>query len=138
MKFYTIGYGNRTPQEFVDLLKQKGVKVIVDVRFRPDHARIASYRKAKSPDKGIQKLLATAEIDYFSVVELGNPFMEYADWKERYQEHLEKNGDTLIEPLQSIASPYCLMCAEKSPSKCHRFLIAEYLVNKGYEVEHIE
>jgi uncharacterized protein YeaO (DUF488 family) len=64
--------------------------------------------------------------------------MEYADWRERYQQYLEKDGELLIEPLQSIPSPFCLLCAEKSPVKCHRFLIAQYLVSKGYEVEHIE
>ena len=31
MKFYTIGYGGRMPQEFLDLFKQRGVKVVVDV-----------------------------------------------------------------------------------------------------------
>ena len=138
MKFYTIGYGNRNPQDFVDLLKQKGVKVVVDVRLRPDRASMGLYARAKTQDKGIQKLLATAGIEYISVVKLGNVFMEYDDWRERYQQHLEKDGDILTEPLRSIPGPFCLMCAEKSPSKCHRFLIAEYLVCKGYEVEHIE
>jgi len=138
MKFFTIGYGGRKPQEFLDLLKQKGVKVIVDVRLRPYPAYKGYYAKAKSADKGIQKLLATAGIEYISVVKLGNVFMEYDDWRERYQQHLEKDGDILTEPLRSIPGPFCLMCAEKSPSKCHRFLIAEYLVSKGYEVEHIE
>ena len=126
MKFYTIGYGNRNPQDFVDLLKQKGVKVIVDVRLRPDRARIAPYGKAKSQDKGIHKLLADSNIEYISSVNLGNVFMEYDDWRERYQRYLEKDGDLLTEPLQSIPGPFCLLCAEKSPSKCHRFLIAEY------------
>jgi len=138
MKFYTIGYGNRNPQDFVDLLKQKGVKVVVDVRLRPDRASMGLYARAKTQDKGIQKLLATAGIEYISVVKLGNVFMEYDDWRERYQQHLEKDGDILTEPLRSIPGPFCLMCAEKSPSKRHRFLIAEYLVCKGYEVEHIE
>ena len=40
--------------------------------------------------------------------------------------------------LRRFSTPFCLLCAEKSPAKCHRFLIAEYLVSKGYEVEHIE
>jgi uncharacterized protein (DUF488 family) len=137
MKFYTIGYGNRNPQEFVDLLKKKGVKVVVDVRLRPDRAYTGSYKKAKSQEKGIQKLLATGDIAYISLVDLGNVFMGYDDWRERYQQHLEKGGNHLTEPLQSIPGPFCLMCAEKSPVKCHRSLIAEYLARKGYEVEHI-
>jgi uncharacterized protein (DUF488 family) len=138
MKFYTIGYGSRNPQDFVDLLKKKGVKVVVDVRLRPDRAYIGSYAKAKSQGKGIQKLLATGDIAYISLVDLGNVFMGYDDWRERYQQYLEKEGDHLTEALQSIPGPFCLMCAEKSPAECHRSLIAEYLARKGYEVEHIQ
>jgi len=85
MKVYTIGYGGRKPQEFLDLLKQKDVKVVVDVRLRPDHASMGSYAKAKSLDKGIQKLLATIGIGYISVLELGNVFLECANWRERYR-----------------------------------------------------
>ena len=48
MKFYTIGYGGRKPQEFLDLLKQKGVKVVVDVRLRPDFASMGSFCRIKS------------------------------------------------------------------------------------------
>lgn len=138
MKLYTIGYGGRKPEEFLGLLKRKDVKALVDVRLRPDHASMGSYVRAKSPDKGIQKLLGTVGIEYLSLVELGNVFLEYADWKERYQELLEKAGDLLTWRLVTISSPFCIMCAEKSPAQCHRCLIAEYLVRKGYEVEHIE
>ena len=137
MKLYTIGYGGRKPEEFLDLLKQRDVKTLVDVRLRPDRASMGSYVRAKSQDKGIQRLLGTVGIEYISLVELGNIFLEYADWKERYQELLEKVGKLLTQRLETIPSPFCLMCAEKSPSECHRSLIAEYLVQKGYEVEHI-
>jgi uncharacterized protein (DUF488 family) len=137
MKLYTIGYGGRKPEEFLDLLKQKDVKTLVDVRLRPDHASMGSYIRAKSPDKGIQKLLGTVDIEYISLIELGNVFLEYADWRARYQGLLEKAGDLLSRRLEDVPSPFCLMCAEKSPAECHRSLIAEYLAHKGYEVEHI-
>ena len=138
MKFFTIGYGGRKPQEFLDLLNQRGVKVVIDVRLRPDRASMGSYARAKSQDKGIQKLLTTVGIEYISTVELGNVFMEYVDWRERYRDLLSKSGDLLTQRLENVSTPFCLMCAEKSPAECHRSFIAEYLVSKGYEVQHIE
>ena len=139
MKFFTIGYGGRKPQEFVDLLRQKGIRVIVDVRLRPHRAYRSYYAKAKSQNKGIQNLLAAGGIEYVSAPELGNVFMEYDDWREQYQQRLEKDGDLLTEPLKSIPGPFCLMCAEKRITGCHRLEIADYLVRmKGFEVEHLE
>ena len=79
-----------------------------------------------------------AGIEYISVMELGNVFLEYVNWRERYRDLLAKAGDLLTQRLGNVSSPFCLRCAEKSPAECHRSLIAEYPVSKGHEVEHIE
>jgi uncharacterized protein (DUF488 family) len=138
MKFYTIGYGGRIPKDFSEMLNIKGVKTIVDVRLRPDRASMGVYVMAKSADKGIQKLLAERNIGYISLIELGNIFLFYDDWRERYQELMKRSGDLLIERLNNVPKPLCLMCAEKKVSDCHREQIADYLVQKGWQVEHIE
>ena len=138
VKFYTIGYGGRKPKDFLEILKQKGIKAVVDVRLLPDRAYLVTYAKAKVEDKGIQGLLARAGIEYFSLVELGNKFLGQEDWRERYRELLDRDGALLTEPLFQIPTPFCLMCSEKSSAKCHRREISEYLAKKGHEVEHIE
>ena len=99
---------------------------------------MGAYVKAKSPGKGIVRLLEDANIRYFSFVELGNIFLDCDDWKDRYQKLLEQAGGLLIDRLQQVPALFCLMCAEKQAAQCHRQLIAEYLCQKGYKVEHIE
>ena len=138
MQIYTIGYGGRKPEEFLDLLKAKGVRAVVDVRLRPDRSAMGIYAKAKTGDKGIARLLTSAGIQYFSFVELGNLFQELPDWQERYQRMLDLSGDLLTERLANVPEPFCLMCAEKLVAGCHRRLIAELLAAKGHQVEHIE
>jgi uncharacterized protein (DUF488 family) len=138
MKFFTIGYGGRKPKDFLEALKQRGIKAVVDVRLRPNRASMGTYIKAKIENKGIQRLLAEGGIEYLSLVELGNKFLGQEDWRERYREVLEKDGAQLTEPLFQIPTPFCLMCAERSSAECHRREISGYLAKKGHEVEHIE
>lgn len=142
MKYYTIGYGGRKPDDFIILLKQKAVKTVVDVRLYPSSGSFGIYKKAKDPSKGVQGLLSTAKIEYISMIELGNNFMHYENWRELYQKFIEKVGDMLIErlttALKTYPEPYCLMCCEKKASDCHREIIADQMVKQGHEVEHIE
>jgi uncharacterized protein (DUF488 family) len=137
MRLYTVGYGGRSPDEFIRLLKDNGIAAVVDVRLRPDRSSMGAYVKAKDPDKGIEGLLRRAGIPYFSFVELGNLFLDFDDWQVRYPRLMEKAGDLLTERLLQAPQPFCLMCAEKSADRCHRAIIAEYLTSRGYDVEHI-
>jgi uncharacterized protein (DUF488 family) len=134
---YTIGYGGRSPQEFLKLLVRYGVRAIADVRLRPDRAAMGCYTLAKSADRGIQRLLKTSGIHYFSFVELGNVFLDFEDWRERYTALLERAGDLLTERLINLPRPVCLLCAEKLSADCHRLQIAEWLTNRGHHVKHI-
>jgi len=139
MKFYTIGYGGRAPDEFAGLVFQQGVRSIADVRIHPDRASMGSYVKARTADKGIEKLLSDRGIAYRSILELGNLFRDLDDWRPAYRELFVRAGDLLVGRLEELPVPFCLMCAEKRVADCHRLVIADFLVKtKGWTVDHIE
>ena len=96
------------------------------------------YSKARSSDKGIEALLAGARIGYQSLPELGNVFMAYEDWRERYAELLERAGALLTAELERLRPPLCLLCAERKPTECHRWQIAEFLARLGHDIHHLE
>lgn len=137
IKVYTIGYGGRKPGDFLDLLRAKGIRAIVDVRLHPK-AYTAFYTKTKTADKGIQRLLDSAGIQYFSFVEMGNPFHDLPDWEQQYRRLLAEKGEQLVKPLDDVPEPFCLLCSEKLVAECHRRLIADFLAAKGHMIEHIE
>jgi uncharacterized protein (DUF488 family) len=136
---YTIGYGGRTPGELTDRLRQNGVQTVADIRLRPDRASMGCWTKAKTPDKGIEHVLAEVGIRNRSLVELGNPFMAYDDWSDRYRRLIAVAGELLVESLRDVPQPFCLLCAEKRAAECHRRHVAAYLqATQGFEVVHLE
>jgi uncharacterized protein (DUF488 family) len=139
VKFYTIGYGGRAPEEFIGLLALHGIRGVADVRIRPDRASMGAYSRARTPEKGIERLLAGHGIAYRPILELGNVFFDLEDWRTPYRELLRRSGDLLVARLGEIAAPFCLLCAEKRVAECHRQMIAEHLVaTRGWKVDHIE
>jgi uncharacterized protein YeaO (DUF488 family) len=83
-------------------------------------------------------LLLKAGIQHVSLVELGNLFRGDPQWRERYRRLMTQAGDLLVERLSDVPSPFCLLCAERHATECHRQVIAEYLIQHGWEVEHLE
>lgn len=139
MTFYTIGYGGRSPHDFLALLIEHGVRAVVDVRLRPDKASMGSFSRARTADKGLEKLLADQGISYHPILELGNLFLELDDWRPAYRELLRQSAELLVTRLDGLPEPFCLLCAEKRAADCHRQMIADHLVRtRGWTVRHIE
>ena len=136
-QLYTIGYGGRRPQDFVEALLACGVRTVVDVRLRPDRAHLGTFVKANSPDKGIERVLNAVGIQYRALPELGNVFREVPAWESLYSELIKRAGDMLTARVHALEDPLCLLCAERDVQRCHRRQIADYLAGTGYDVEHI-
>ena len=132
---YTIGYGGKGRQEFIEALKKLGIETIADVRMAPNRASMGMYVKAKTPQKGIQRMLGEAGIEYVWLEELGNPDREDPEmtlyrtvvWQELPQRTLR-----LVE--LATAKVTCLLCAEKDVHRCHRGIIGDFLRKAGWEV----
>lgn len=138
MKLFTIGYGGAAPQAFTACLVRAGVRTVADVRLRPDRASMGAYVKAKTPEKGIERLLGGVGIGYQSFPELGNLFLDYEDWRERYAALLARAGELLVSRLVGVPGPISLLCAERRPEECHRTLIAQFLASAADdEIEHL-
>ena len=137
---YTIGHSNTETVKLITLLKQYGIKTVVDVRSAPYSRHAPQFNKDR-----IKPELMKAEINYvFMGNVLGGKPEKFRsetsdDAKYRKISLLEeyKNG---ISRLIEIANTRktAIMCSEENPENCHRhLLIAKSLLAKGVEVKHI-
>lgn len=142
---WTIGHSTRELRELVDLLRDHGIRLLVDVRRFPTSRRFPHFKK-----EPLAKGLESAGIGYLHAPEMGGMrgdpapdspndawraagFQAYADHaaSEEFQEAL----DRLIE--EAGDRPTAIMCAEITPWRCHRQIIADHLVARGIRVLHI-
>jgi len=142
MVIATIGYSGWTIEEFIGLLKKKGVETIVDVRNNP-FSRKPDFSKNKLKDH-----LQRASIDYIHIPELGIPSKDRKDAKTeadvkilfgRYKEDLTTKSEALDRVISlGRKKTIALLCLEKDHHDCHRGIIAERLEQLGERIIHIQ
>jgi uncharacterized protein (DUF488 family) len=140
----TVGHSTRAPGELEQVLGAHGVELIVDVRAHPGSRRMPQFGKEE-----LQSSLGDAGIDYLHVAELGGrrrpredspnrgwrkeSFRAYAD--HMASEEFERGIERVIGEARRRRA--CLMCAEVLWWRCHRRLVADALVARGWPVLHV-
>ncbi|MBW3571350.1 MAG: DUF488 domain-containing protein [Gemmatimonadetes bacterium] len=141
---YTIGHSTRTADEFIALLREHGVRLLVDVRRFPGSRRHPQFGR-----DALAAALADAGIAYRHEEALGGrrasdasagpspntawrhpAFRAYADYMATppFQAALRRLiGD-------GVRRPTAIMCAEAVPWRCHRRLITDALLARGVPV----
>jgi uncharacterized protein (DUF488 family) len=142
MKVRTIGHGTRPAPALLEILREAGVRTLVDVRRVPRSRWNPQYNR-----KAIEETIIGAGLRYRHAETLGGlltdepgeerfpcietpAFRSYAA-RMGSPEWQEELASVLMEP-----DP-CLMCAETAWEHCHRRMISELLVARGHEVVHL-
>lgn len=143
---YSVGHGNRGIEEFVTLLRDFQVKNLADIRSYPSSKRNPHFNK-ENLESSLNRVGITytwfADLGGFRRTGLGNKsphvalrssgFRNYADYMttELFQIAIDKLGRL------AGTGATCFMCAETLPHRCHRSLLADYLLMVGMETIHI-
>jgi len=133
--FYTIGYEKRSFEQFLDLLKAKKIRTLIDVRKNP----VSQYREEFNKEFLMESMRKNG-IKYVHHPELGVPsevrrkLEETGDYNWFFKEYDEKIAPELRNlNLKDFSQPIAFMCVELDPTKCHRHRIALELEKKGYK-----
>ncbi|HEY4265119.1 MAG TPA: DUF488 domain-containing protein [Micropepsaceae bacterium] len=137
---FTIGHSNQTRDRFLDLVGQNAITALADVRSVPLSRWASQFNR-----DALAKSLAERGIAYvFLGRELGGRPKDPAflrDGRPDYAAMARSEGfRTGIARVREGAKIYrlALMCAERDPIDCHRFLlIARHLAGHGVPVSHI-
>ena len=141
LPFFTVGHSNLDFLQFVKLLQDRSVDLLIDVRSQPRSGRFPQFSQP-----GFDKMLQDAGIGYlFLGEELGGRPEDadayrqtgVVDYRARRKSYAFHAGvERVWNELQRASC--ALLCAEEDPLECHRFLmICPELVRMGIRPFHI-
>jgi uncharacterized protein (DUF488 family) len=140
---YTIGYGNRSIDEFIGLLQQYSIQFLVDIRSQPYSRFNPDFSKG-----ALEKQLKLHHIRYVFMGDTlgGRPTDRSCyteDGKVDYLKVREKDfyqkGIGYLNTAWKKQLTIALMCSEAKPQECHRGkLIGNTLLEQNLEVAHID
>lgn len=144
MTIFTIGFTKKPAGIFFTLLKNAGVKRLIDVRLN-NTSQLAGFTKKDDLRYFVK---AICNIDYLHLPELAPTAdildaykkAKIADWQLYERQFLELMRSRRIEDTpREILDAGCLLCSEETAEHCHRRLVAEYLQKhwRNVEIAHI-
>jgi len=143
-RIYTLGHSTRGIDEFLALLHEHGIVCLVDVRRFPTSKRYPHFAK-----QALHASLRAAGMEYTHEPDMGGyrkprPDSPNTAWRvagfRGYADHMDT--PEFQAALQRVIerarrAPTAIMCAEATYRRCHRQLISDALVARGFEVIHI-
>ncbi len=145
--WFTIGHSTRTVEELVSLLREAGADTVVDVRTVPRSRTNPQFNADALPDA-----LGTSGVGYRHISRLGglrghrksagpspNGFWKNASFRNYADYAMTAEFRAGLVELRSVAERHtcALMCAEAVWWRCHRRIIADYLIAADEPVVHI-
>jgi uncharacterized protein (DUF488 family) len=141
---YTVGHSTRSLEELAQLLDRAGVGELIDIRSVPHSRRHPHFDR-----EALARSLPARGVDYSHEGALGgfrrpvaqppnggwdqHAFQGYADHmaSEEFRSGLRRLEERARRP------GVCVMCAEAQWWRCHRRLLADALLVRGWQVLHL-
>jgi uncharacterized protein (DUF488 family) len=145
--FFTIGHSTRPITTFIELLKEADVRLVVDVRTVPRSRTNPQYNTDVLPHS-----LIDSQIGYEHIAALGglrgrafdvppemNAFWENQSFHNYADYAMGEDFRAGLTRLRELGQTgrCAIMCAEAVWWRCHRRIIADYLMSAGEAVFHI-
>ena len=144
IKLFTIGFTEKTAETFFNLLKNAGVKKVIDTRLN-NVSQLAGFAKGMDLEFFSKSIVGAGYEHNINLAPTKELLKNYRDKKITWAQY-EKEYINILEKRNIInkidfgkLDGSCLLCSEHKPDMCHRRLLAEYLkkANKEIEIIHL-
>lgn len=132
IKLYTIGFTKKSAEYFFNLLRNNGVKRLVDVRIS-NSSQLAGFAKGKDLEFFVKEI---CHIPYQHIVDfapskdlLDRWHKEEVTWDEYEKIYIKMLQDREIIRKFGVKTfdGACFLCSEDTPEQCHRRLLVEFM-----------
>jgi len=141
VEVYSIGFTQKTAEQFFNLLKQAGIRRLLDVRLN-NVSQLAGFTKRDDLRYFVREICGAEYRHEPSLAPTPEILSAYrkqeCPWAEYERKFLalleERQVETRLErALFSV--PTALLCSEPTAEQCHRRLVLEYLAGKWGQLE---
>lgn len=144
MRISTIGFTRKSALRLFSLLRESGVKRVVDVRLN-SRSQLSGFAKQDDLAWFLDEICGIEYVHLPSLAPTQELLTDYrkkrVDWSGYTVRFLELMNERRVEVTISreTLDAGCLLCSEHEPHHCHRRLVAEYLNHHwgGIQVEHL-
>ena len=132
MKIFTIGFTQKTAEQFFERIKQNGIELLVDVRLN-NRSQLAGFSKGPDLAYFLREISQTKYIHCEEYAPTKGLLSDYQkgiiSWEEyelRFNAIMEERGVCKSFLTRFAAfERVCLLCSEPTAEHCHRRLVAE-------------
>ncbi len=132
IRIFTIGNAGKNARQFFTILKQAGIRQVIDVRLY-NTSQLAGFTKKQDIEYFLQVIVGASYIHLPIMAPTKQLFNDYKkrliSWQQyetRFKTIIARRQiDKHIEPGNMDMT--CFLCSEAKADNCHRRLVAEYL-----------
>ncbi len=139
IKIYTIGFGSRRVDQLVSILQEYNIRVLVDVRLALTAESRDVLRQALE-EEDIEYHWAGRQLGGDRVSRPGSINTALDDELRGFADYMASQDFQIgLRQMIGVAGkrPAVMLFATRLPDNCHRRLIADALMMKGFSVMHI-
>ena len=132
IRIFTVGYVGKNARQFFSILKQAGIRKVIDVRLY-NTSQLAGFTKRQDIEYFLQAIVGAEYVHLPIMAPTKQLLTNYKKGLISWQQYeIQFKAIITQRQIQRHIMPQdmdmsCFLCSEAKADKCHRRLVAEYL-----------